>query len=52
MAFIRLTPKERILGSWIKGKPVLCKIGHARLRKALYMLALISIQCNPVMIAI
>jgi hypothetical protein len=29
----------------------LCKIGHARLRKALYMPALISIQCNPVMIA-
>jgi len=34
-----------------KGKPRLCKIGHARLRKALYMPALISIQCNPVMIA-
>ena len=35
----------------VKGKPRLCKIGHARLRKALYMPALVSIQCNPVMIA-
>ena len=26
-------------------------IGHARLRKALYMPALVSIQCNPIMIA-
>ena len=48
--FIGLAPKETISGSSIKGKPRLCKIGHARLRKALYMPALISIQCNPVMI--
>ena len=50
VAFIGLAPKETISGSSIKGKPRLCKIGHARLRKALYMPALISIQCNPVMI--
>src|SRR5271157_3421797 len=34
-----------------KGKLRLYKIGNARLRKALYMPALVSIQCNPVMIA-
>ena len=51
VAFIGLAPKETLSGSSIKGKPRLCKIGHARLRKALYMPALVSIQCNPVVIA-
>lgn len=51
VAFIGLAPKETISGSSVKGKPRLCKIGNARLRKALYMPALVSIQCNPVMIA-
>lgn len=51
VAFIGLAPKETLSGSSIKGKPRLCKIGHARLRKAMYMPALVSIQCNPVMIA-
>jgi len=50
VAFIGLAPKETLSGSSIKGKPRLCKIGHARLRKALYMPALVSIQCNPLMI--
>ena len=50
VAFIGLAPKETLSGSSIKGKPRLCKIGHARFRKALYMPALVSIQCNPVMI--
>ena len=49
VAFIRLAPKETLSGSSIKGKPRLCKVGHVRLRKALYMPALVSIQCNPVM---
>ena len=51
VAFIGLAPKETLSGSSIKGKPRLCKIGHTRLRKALYMPALVSIQCNPIMIA-
>lgn len=51
VAFIGLAPKETLSGYSIKGKPRLCKIGHARLRKALYMPALVSIQCNPIMIA-
>jgi len=48
VAFIGLAPKQFISGSSIKGKPRLSKVGHARLRKALYMPALVSIQCNPV----
>lgn len=51
VAFIGLAPKETLSGSSIKGKARLCKIGCVRLRKALYMPALVSIQCNPVMIA-
>ena len=47
VAFIGLAPKETLSGSSIKGKSRLCKIGHVRLRKALYMPALVSIQCNP-----
>ena len=48
VAFIGLAPKQFISGSSIKGKPRLSKVGNARLRKALYMPALVSIQCNPV----
>jgi transposase len=50
VAFIGLAPKETISGTSIKGKARICKIGHARLRKALYMPALVSIQYNPVII--
>jgi transposase len=50
VAFIGLAPREKLSGSSLKGKPRLSKIGHARLRKALYMPALVSIQCNPIMI--
>jgi transposase len=50
VAFIGLAPKEIISGSSIKGKSRICKIGHSRLRKALYMPALVSIQYNPVII--
>ncbi len=48
VAFIGLAPKQFISGSSVKGKPRLSKMGNARLRKALYMPALVSIQCNPV----
>jgi transposase len=48
VAFIGLAPRQFISGSSIKGKPRLCKIGNARLRKALFMPALVSIQCNPI----
>jgi transposase len=48
VAFIGLAPRQFISGSSIKGKPRLSKIGNARLRKALFMPALVSIQCNPI----
>ena len=48
VAFIGLAPRQFISGASIKGKPRLSKVGHARLRKALYMPALASIQCNPI----
>jgi len=51
VAFIGLAPKETLSGTSIKGKPRLCKTGHVRLRRALYMPALVSIQRNPLMIA-
>ncbi len=35
VAFIGLAPKETLSGSSVKGKPRLCKTGHARLRRAL-----------------
>jgi transposase len=51
VAFIGLAPKEMISGSSIKGKPRICKTGNSRMRKVLYMPALVSIQCNPIIIA-
>jgi len=51
VAFIGLAPRETLSGTSIKGKPRLCKTGNARLRRALYMPALVSIQYNPLMIA-
>jgi transposase len=50
VAFIGLAPKEAVSGSSVKRKPRLCKIGHARLRKALYMPALVSIRYNPMIV--
>jgi transposase len=48
VAFIGLAPKETFSGSFIKERETrLCKIDHARLRKALYMPALVSIRYNP-----
>jgi len=50
VAFIGLAPREFISGSSIKGKPRICKMGQARIRKALFMPSLVSMQCNPVII--
>ena len=50
VAFIGLAPKETLSGSSLKGKSRICKIGHARLRKALFMPALVAMRYNPVMI--
>ena len=47
VAFVGLSPKHRESGSSIKGKPRLCKLGHARLRKMLYLPALTAMTHNP-----
>jgi transposase len=47
VAYMGLSPKARDSGTSVKGKPSICKIGSARLRKILYMPALSAIQYNP-----
>lgn len=42
-AFAGLDPRQHESGSSVKGKPRLSKIGHAALRKALYMPAMVAI---------
>lgn len=48
VAFIGLAPKDTLSGISVKGKPRICKIGNSRLRKALYMPALVAIKHNPI----
>jgi transposase len=50
VAFIGLAPREIVSGSSVKGKARICKMGHSRLRKALFMPALVSMRYNPVMV--
>jgi transposase len=45
VAFIGLSPRLRESGQW-RGKATLCKLGHARLRKLLYLPALSALRCN------
>ena len=46
-AFAGLTPQEFSSGSSIHGKPRLSKIGNSRLRKALYLPAIVARRYNP-----
>lgn len=48
-AFAGLTPQEFQSGTTLKGKTRLCKIGNARLRKALYFPALVAMRYCPQM---
>ena len=48
VAFMGLAPKETLSGSSVKGRPRLCKVGNARLRKSLYMPAMVAMRFNPV----
>jgi transposase len=52
VAFIGLAPKVAVSGSSIKKKHRLCKIGHTKLRKVLYMPALVSIRYNPLIVTL
>lgn len=47
VAHAGLAPRQRISGSSVKGKTQLCKMGNARLRRALYMPTMSAIQYNP-----
>jgi transposase len=46
VAFVGLSPRHRESGDSIRGKSKVCKLGHARLRKMLYMPAMTAIRCN------
>ncbi len=46
-AFAGLSPRERRSGTSIHGRPRLCKTGNARVRKALYMPAIVALRFNP-----
>ncbi len=46
-AFAGLSPRERRSGTSIHGRTRLCKTGNARIRKALYMPAMVALRFNP-----
>ena len=46
-AYAGLTPQEHTSGTSVNGKTRLCKIGNARLRKALYFPAIAFLRCAP-----
>ncbi|MCK9357762.1 MAG: IS110 family transposase [Dehalococcoidia bacterium] len=50
-AFCGLTPRQRQSGSSVRGKTRLSKTGSSRIRKALYMPALVAMTHNPVIAA-
>jgi transposase len=48
-AFAGLSPRERQSGTSIHGRPRMCETGNARIRKALYMPAMVALRCNPIL---
>ncbi len=48
-AFAGLAPHPWQSGSSVRGRPHIGRGGHARLRAALYMAAVSSVRCNPVL---
>ena len=47
-AFAGVTPREHLSGSSVRGKARMSKVGNARLRKALYLPAVVAMRCNPI----
>ena len=47
-AFCGLTPRQRLSGTSVRGRPRFSKIGSRRLRAALYMPAMAAIRVNPI----
>lgn len=50
VAFVGLSPQHRQSGSSVRGKSHIAKMGHARMRKMLYMPALSALRCNSVVV--
>ncbi len=48
-AYAGLSPRERRSGTSIHGRPRLCKTGNSRLRKTLYMPAIVALRFNPIL---
>jgi len=48
-AYAGLTPCHRESGSSVHGRPRLSKIGNPRLRRALYMPAIVAMRANPIL---
>ena len=48
-AYAGLSPRQRRSGTSIHGRPRLCKTGNSRIRKALYMPAIVALRFNPVL---
>jgi len=46
-AYAGVTPMNRVSGSSVRGRPKFSKLGHAALRRALYMPAVVAIRHNP-----
>jgi len=47
-AFIGVTPRLRLSGSSVRGRSVISRSGHAAIRHALYMPALVALKHNPI----
>ncbi len=48
-AYAGLTPKQRVSGTSVRGKTCLSKTGNVRVRKALYMPAVVAQRHNPIL---
>jgi transposase len=48
-AFAGLSPRERRSGTSIQGRARMCKVGNARIHKALYMPAMVALRYNPIL---
>ncbi len=48
-AYAGLTPKQRVSGTSVRGKSCLSKTGNVRVRKALYMPAVVAQRHNPIL---
>jgi transposase len=46
-AFVGVCPQHRESGDSVRGKPRMSKIGHARLRRMLYLPAMSALRSNP-----